>query len=141
MTSTINDSTDLHGKTGNIYLIGCLLRPGSLKFATELEHTYFCPDSDDNDLYNIYRLSYCKLPYYIIEIPVTSFKIAEKLATLCNLKLVNGKPYNSKSGPFRLTCSADSCFTLEAHDNYVESGSLSEILHQEHKDVKKNLLK
>ena len=125
---------ELVSKKGNIYIIGCLLRPGTLKFATELEHTYFPPDTDRNDFYNIFRISYCNMPYYIIEIPSHSLEIVKKLANSLDLNVINGKPYNNEQGSFRLACNAESCFTLETK-SYENMGNWQEILKKEQQEV------
>jgi hypothetical protein len=106
----------LHAKSGCLYIIGCLLRPGALTFATDLEHTYFPPDTETNDLYNIFQLQYHGMPYYIIEIPQSQsiFKVIEELSKQCKLKLVNGKPSSTEGDSFGLLCSAEACYTLEA---------------------------
>jgi hypothetical protein len=86
-----------------------------LTFATQLEYDYFAPDTEANDLYQIFQLHYCHMPYYVLEIPRGSYNIAEGLAGTLNLRLVNGKPTSTdqKVPPFGLVCSAASCFTLE----------------------------
>ena len=125
---------ELVSKKGNIYIIGCLLRPGTLKFATELEHTYFPPDTDSNDFYNIFRISYCNMPYYIIEIPSHCLEIVKTLANSLDLNVISGKPYNSEQGSFRLACNAESCFTLETK-SYENMGNWQEILKKEQQEV------
>jgi hypothetical protein len=116
----------IHAKAGQIYIIGCLLRPGTLTFATKLEYDYFAPDTEANDLYQIFRIQYCDMPYYILEIPSGSYGVAERLADSLNLKLVNGKPTSTdpSTPSFGLVCSATSCFTLETKSFEVfEEGS------------------
>ena len=106
----------LHAKSGCLYIIGCLLRPGALTYATDLEHTYFSPDTEQNCLYNIFQLQYCGMPYYIVEIPHSSYTISKELANKCKLKMVTGKPSSTKIGdpPFGLICNNESCYTLES---------------------------
>lgn len=123
----------IQAKAGQIYVIGCLLRPGTLTFATQLEYEYFSPDTEANDLYQIFQLHYCHMPYYIIEIPRGSYAVAEGLANTLNLKLVNGKPTSSDPSvqPFGLVCSATSCFTLETADHTNTDWSAQLIAEQE----------
>ena len=125
---------ELKSKKGNVYIIGCLLRPGALKFSKELEYNYFPPDTDNNEYYNIFQLSYANMPYYIIEIPENSINIAEKLAKNFNLKFVNGKPYSKQEGGFRLLCNPESCFTLET-TSYENIRDWRENLREEQHDV------
>lgn len=142
----------LHARSGCIYIIGCLLRPGTLTFATDLEHTYFSPDTDVNDLYNIFQLQYCGMPYYIIEIPHSSYQIAKTLADALGLKMVNGKPSSvgqaqPSDPPFGLVCSASHCWTLETQHSLTSSTSTStststpwsELLKDEQEHVRQRL--
>lgn len=131
---------ELRAKSGSIYIIGCLLRPGTLSFATSLEHDYFPPDDDINELYNIFQLQYCNMPYYIVEIPRGSFSVAEKVAQKYKLAMVNGKPSNPAEDdkPFGLVCNAESCYTLETiHDQ--AHGSWSDQLKEEQANVRQRL--
>lgn len=136
----------IYAKSGYLYIIGCLYRPGTLTFATELEHRYFPPsDTELNDLYTIFQLNYCEMPWYVIEVPNHTMKILEKLAKECKLKLVNGKPTqiqgndgNKVNGvnEFNLLCSAESCFTLETdHQSHDHSLDWTEMLREERQNV------
>jgi hypothetical protein len=109
----------LHAKRGHIYIIGCLMRPGALTFATELEYKYYTPNTDLNEAYNIFRIQYAETPFFIIEVPgaSTDRTIIDTLSASLNLKLQNGKPYNVNSGEFSLACDSQSCFTLETLDH------------------------
>lgn len=133
----------MYAKSGCIYIIGCLLRPGTLSFATQLEYDYFPPDTDENDLYNIFRLQYCGAPYYIIEVPHHSHTVANALASKLGLKMVHGKPTSSDGPPFALLCGAESCFTLETvHDgDGGYGGSWSDQLRDEYATVQGHVLK
>lgn len=131
----------LHAKTGCVYIIGCLFRPGTLSFAVDLEHTYFEPDTDRNDLYQIFHLKYQNMPWYIIEIPANTMNIAEKLALECKLRLVNGKPTATGSGSgsgseFGLLCSAEHCFTLESTEH---NSNWHSMLQEEQQNVRERL--
>jgi len=128
---------ELHAKAGQLYIIGCTMRPGTVTFATELEQQYFPPDTDINELFNIFLLQYSDTPHYIIEIPKSSYRIAEALAEELNLRLVNGKPYNTQAGPFGLVCSADSCFTLEIADHSKLPSELTDFLEGEYERARK----
>jgi hypothetical protein len=105
------------GRQGCIYFIGCLIRPGAIDFATQLEEQYFAPDTSANEDYNIIQINYSCLPHYIIEVPQGCHQLANELATLYNLKLVNGKPQSIGGEAFALSCSGDMCFTLETLDH------------------------
>lgn len=134
----------LHAKSGHIYIIGALFRKGALTFATSLEYDYYPPDTEQNELYNIFQLQYCGMPYYIIEIPQTesSFNIVQKLAKHNGLILVNGKPAsaNLNDKPFGLLCNAEQCFTLETiHDKDAGSGSWMQQLKDEQESVRQRL--
>lgn len=107
----------LQAKRGCTYIIGCVTRPGVILFSVKLEFGHYPPNSELNDGYNIFRIQYAGAMFCIIEIPSTDFAIAETVARECNLKLVNGKPYNAESGNFRLACDSQSCFTLETVDH------------------------
>lgn len=131
----------LHAKSGCIYIIGCLLRPGALSFAVDLEHKYFEPDTDRNDLYQIFHVKYQNMPWYIIEIPADSFDITDKLATECKLRLVQGKPMSGSMGSgsgseFSLLCSADHCFTLESTEH---KSNWQAVLKEEQQRVRERL--
>ena len=131
MSAMSATSTCPQARQGCIYLIGCLYRPGALRFATSLESVYFPPDTDANDDYNIYQINYCNLPHYIIEVPCDCYEKAVKLATMYNLKLVNGKPNNPAADEFRLSCAGDQCFTLETLDMSLLPADLHEVLSAE----------
>jgi len=100
-------------RQGCIYLIACLLRPGAIDFATQLEEDFFTPDTDANSDYNIIQINYCSLPHYILELPCAIYPEAEALAREYNLQLVPGKPHCIGGSEFSLSCSGDMCFTLE----------------------------
>jgi hypothetical protein len=129
----------LHAKNGYLYIIGCLMRPGVLTFATDLEYHHYPPDTDLNDAYNIYRITYAEAPFYIIEIPSKDYKIAEQVAAIMNLKLQNGKPYNALAGEFRLACDSHSCFSLETLDHTAMPDDASKALRCEYEIVCKKI--
>lgn len=134
-------STNLHAKTGHVYIIGALFRQGTLSFATSLEYDYYPPDTETNDLYNIFQLQYCGMPYYIIEIPQThsSFDIIQNLAKHNGLRLVNGKPASSDNIPFALVCNAEQCFTLETIYTETSTGDWTQQLKDEQESVRQRL--
>ena len=123
--------SDVDGRAGCIYIISCLLRPGAIYFATELEEQYFSPDTSANDDYTLFQLTYCGLPHYIIEIPSHSYGHAMDVAKRYNLIMVNGKPNSPSAGEFRLSCAGDQCFTLETLDQSILPVDLSDMLKRE----------
>jgi hypothetical protein len=110
-----------------------------LSFATQLEYDYFPPDNDENELYQIFQLLYCGMPYYIVEIPRHSYQVAENLAKNLSLKMVNGKPTSANSPPFGLLCSADACFTLETIHELSDPASWTYQLKDEQIRIKERL--
>lgn len=108
---------ELRGKSGSIYLICSMIRPGAVWFATRLEHEHYPVNTPLNDGYNFFRTVYAGLDYYIIEIPEADIDVADALARQCNLKLVNGKPYSPGKEEFNLLCAATHCYTLETLDH------------------------
>lgn len=124
----------LHAKRGYIYIIGCVTRPGVILFSVKLEFGHYPPESDLNDEYNIFRIQYSEAMFCIIEIPATDYAVAEKIAGECNLKLVNGKPYNAMTGEFSLACDSQSCYTLETVNHTLlpcTGEKLQELLHDQ----------
>jgi len=133
-------STDLHAKSGHVYIIGALFRKGTLSFATSLEYDCYPPDTEANDLYNIFQLQYCGMPYYIIEIPHNGFDIVQKIAKDNGLRLVNGKPASADLTPFRLVCNAEQCFTLETiYDADMNPDNWAQQLKDEQESVRQRL--
>jgi hypothetical protein len=118
-----------------------MCRPGTLSFATELEHEFFPPDTDENELYSIFQLKYCGMPHFIIEIPRHSFKIAETLSKKCGLNMVNGKPTSTKSTdpPFGLICNSVACFTLETDHQQEKADEWAKQLQDEQVRVMERL--
>jgi hypothetical protein len=114
------------GKSGSMYIICHLYRPGALNFATELEYRHFPPDEKINELYNIFNVTYDGGMHYVIEIPagLQSYDIASEIAQEFNLKMVPGKPFNGRA-EFPVQCSADKCFVLETADHNSVSASAS----------------
>lgn len=117
----------LQAKMGYSYIIGCLTRPGVVMFTTKLEYMHYPPNTELNDGYNIFRIMYAGAQFCIIEIPSADCQVAEQLAKECNLKFVNGKPYNATSEEFRLACDSRSCFTLETIDHTMLPGTDHEL--------------
>jgi hypothetical protein len=130
----------LVAKQGYIYLIGCTIRPGALRFATQLEYTHYPPQTPLNEMYNIFHTVYNKSPFYIVEVPTTDHEKIVELATECNLKLVNGKPFAPGQSSFRLVCDSASCFTLETLDLCILPPDLRPLLKKEY-DEARDLLK
>lgn len=130
----------LVAKQGYIYLIGCTIRPGAVRFATQLEHLHYAPQTQLNELYNIFHTLYNKSPYYILEVPTTDHEKIVELAAECNLKLVNGKPFAPGQSSFRLICDSNSCFTLETLDLSILPSDLRPLLKKEYVEAQ-DLLK
>lgn len=114
----------IKAKAGCVYIIGQLHRPGCMTFALELEHKHFSPDDEEqNGNFNMFMTKYGDddVLFYIIEIPgSTPITKCEQIATQCNLKLVNGKPFDGHS-EFPADCAANACFTLETVNHNIQS--------------------
>jgi hypothetical protein len=137
---TLPQIDTLHAKQGHFYLIGCTARPGALRFATQLEYHHYTPETPLNDQYNIFHTIYNKTPFYIIEVPSTDRIQIDKLATKCNLKLVNGKPFAPGQDSFRLVCDGSLCFTLETLDHSILPHDLHTMMKKEY-DEARNMMK
>ena len=108
----------IEAKSGCMYIICHIFRPGGITFATELEHRFYPPGESMNDVFQIFNVTYDAGNHYAIEIPVSkqAYQQAEELATELNLKLVPGKPFDGLS-EFPIRCAADKCFVLETVDH------------------------
>jgi hypothetical protein len=102
----------LLAKKACLYIISHMYRPKAIQFAVELENLYYPPDTDSNDSYQIFNVTYEGGMHYVIEIPMQDYHKAEKLANNHGLKMVAGKPFNGIK-EFPVNCSADACFVLE----------------------------
>ena len=125
----------VQAKAGSMYLICHLFRPGGLTFVTDLENTYYPPEEDINDLFNIFHVTYDGGAHFVVEIPASraAYTTAEEVATKCNLKLVPGKPFNGHT-EFPVQCLADKCFVLETLNHEGEDEGIksqTEILMEE----------
>jgi hypothetical protein len=120
----------IQAKAGSMYIICHFSRPGGLSFVTQLETTYYPPDKDINDLFNIFHVSYDGGPHFVIEVPASaqSYKAAEEVAGKCNLKLAPGKPFNGIT-EFPVQCFADKCFVLETlnHESMSQESLIEEV--------------
>lgn len=101
-------------KTGSVYIIAAIYRPGVPEFMKELEHLFYEPDTEKNEKFNLFVIKYTGMPYVVIEVP--DLRGVSELSAKHNLKLVNGKPYDGNM-EFPVECKADACFTME-NDKY-----------------------
>jgi hypothetical protein len=106
----------LTARNTSCYIIGALDRPGTLLFATELEYQKYPPDTDLNDLYNIFFTKYGDAPHFIIEIPKADMEfICTEFIKSYNLVLQNGLPFGTR-GKFPLICNDTQAWTLETNE-------------------------
>lgn len=130
----------INAKAGYIYIIGYIYRPGCSSFACELEHRYYPPDTELNELYNMFMLKYEGMLHMVIEIPAgktsAEWRRCDQLATELGLKLVPGKPWNGRD-EFPVRCLPDACFTLETanHADLAEK-DLRQLLQDEVQELK-----
>lgn len=119
----------LQAKKGCLYIICHVYRPGAITFVTELEHTYYTPDTPMEELFALFNITYEGGLHFVIEVPSNknSYEQIFNLAKENNLKLVNGKPYNGKE-EFPVNCLPDACFVLE---NIEQIDFTKENLHKE----------
>ena len=112
------------GKANSMYIICHLCRPGGLTFLTNLENTYYPPEEDINDLFNVFHVTYEGGAHFVVEIPSSlhAYKTAEDIAEQLNLKMVPGKPFNGHT-EFPVQCLPDKCFVLETlnHTDEIKS--------------------
>ena len=132
--SVILDNLD--AKSGSIYIIVNLYRLGALSFVTELEHLHYPPDTDRNDDFNVFYLTYRDLPHCIVEVPAKDICLIESEAARHKLTLVNGKPLSPTYSEFRLKCSGEQCYTIEtAQHQSMTAREHRKAIDQERRDV------
>jgi len=125
-------------KQGYIYIVGYIYRPGCLTFTTELEHTCFPPNTELNELFNIYMVTYTEMMFNVVEIPKTNETLEHcySIANSSGLRLVPGKPWNGKK-EFPVNCKPDACFTLETakHSKYANQ-DLRSVIQKEAQEMR-----
>lgn len=87
-------------------------RPGSLIWMTDLEYSYFEPDTPRNDLFQIYLMKWEDINWSIVQIPAEDFNIAQEFAAKYNLRFADGVPMVISGGGQVLSRSRTTCVYL-----------------------------
>lgn len=120
-------------------------RPGVELCFTELEHTYFPPKTDMNKDFFFRILTWRKIIWAIVSIPITQSDLMEKIADKNGLELVPGTPImfalgKKKRFPFK----KERMFTLEnkkSHPFYLNNPIINNVfLAMERKEINRIVL-
>lgn len=89
-TAQIQAHFDANDRFG---MVGFMGRVGFSKFITRLEHEHYDPkDEVLNNRYQMFLIEYGGLTFVLISIPLEDRHLAEKIATECDLRFVDGLP-------------------------------------------------
>lgn len=126
-------------RSNSCYIVGSLDRPEAASFMTDLEYTHYPPDTDLNELYNVFPALYGGTRYFIIEIPMKDMKfINNEFITSYDLILQNGLPFGNH-GKFPLICNDAQAWTLETKIHKGENKTpeqIHQLLIDEHQIIK-----
>ena len=93
----------------------CMItRSGVKEFVTQLEHTYYKPLTDRNNLFIVHILMWQDIPWFIISIPFEEKHLANDVLSSCGLRVTDGTPtVITASGIEQFPIFGENVFTLE----------------------------
>lgn len=77
----------------NVHFVGIAARAGVHASTYQLEHTFYTPGTDRNDLFLLHALCWRTVIWYVVSIPAHEKYLMDKIAAAHDLSLINGAPF------------------------------------------------
>jgi hypothetical protein len=77
----------------NVHFVGIAARAGVHACTYQLEHTFYTPGTDRNDLFLLHALCWRTVIWYVVSIPAHEKHLMDKIAASHALSLVSGAPF------------------------------------------------
>lgn len=80
------------GQLDRLSLVCTLIRPGTGRFLSRLEHEHFPPGTPQNDDLDLHIVNWQGLQFAVVMVPLTALPVCERLAAECGFELSRGIP-------------------------------------------------